>query len=725
MANTNIKKAIVTSAASILAASLYSASAYAATNKGILKLLSLTTWVNGAIIFSVFFIVFKVFGLDKNFNSGEGKVGSNALAIIFSVITALIISDSYPGKFIWGLSGQGLIGYFYGDFGIISPKNPQNAAIFAVLLILGKYFLNNILPDSSDQKVHWWLAFLAALIATHGGTTLQTAVIVAELILWVVFARTVFKFSEKWLLNFFISFIVVGYISYKITYGTSYQGFLGGIVGFFLGGGTWLTVIGMVFLIIACTILVKIRKGEDRVGKYKGRNSVRFMNTLSGLSRATWAKFPGLHSFLVKLRDHEGREKTIIYRNRLLFMLLLDKELRYNIWVKKFSMLFGILKDIEPGCNALGRFKYGYQTKEMIVFLRSQKGRIEINDGTVSSIVGESPHLAPIFDDFKGYIGWNYANKLLVAYMNHLNNFFEKRYKDIERETNADKKEELINNFGTECLKKTNEMKLIDNKFNTSSQTYKKLVGDYHIHHSIKAYELNIFDMLNVSGNAKHTYKFAKKGSYYRQGTVTSNINNDETEVNIYGEFMEDVRANSWPRRRLLNPNRDTIPFPPSIDMRGILSFYIRDWTEFIKDMQYGKYHQLSRNVSEYIEAWNSGIWEEEKMNWPPRGGTVSSPAFDLRVLANPGLGDTWSGTRNIRDIEGIEGENKEPHISLNGLKRFLKVLIERTVLKAKENKEFVASCYTNIEHEEKSTPQDEDSSQKTRQSGNSDKEAA
>ena len=73
-----------------------------------------------------------------------------------------------------------------------------------------------------------------------------------------------------------------------------------------------------------------------------------------------------------------------------------------------------------------------------------------------------------------------------------------------------------------------------------------------------------------------------------------------------------------------------------------------------------------------------------------PRGGTTQDPAFDLRVLKNPGI-YKYQGRQKFNSPETeVFGKNKEPHISQNGIKRFILNLISKTSAQIQEDKSFL-----------------------------------
>ena len=266
--------------------------------------------------------------------------------------------------------------------------------------------------------------------------------------------------------------------------------------------------------------------------------------------------------------------------------------------------------------------------------------------------------------------------------------------------------------YGQDSNRKlANDIGVIKSAIDASRGQYDLRTGIYPHHYIIKAYTLWLWDMFNSAGRGYHPYRFAKKGVRYIDANGNeANISDDTTEVNVYGEFSDDRRKLDTPGqyeqykadvmagririRKLKNPKRDSVPFPPGENMGKIGEYYVRDWGGFIKDFRTGLYHPFSRNVAEYEDkytgAWAQGRWKDDDIPWLPRGGSDASPAFDLRVLANPGIYKWW-GREKYNDPEtAVEKENKEPHISQFGIKQFILRLIDFTSAQVDEDKKFL-----------------------------------
>jgi len=112
------------------------------------------------------------------------------------------------------------------------------------------------------------------------------------------------------------------------------------------------------------------------------------------------------------------------------------------------------------------------------------------------------------------------------------------------------------------------------------------------------------------------------------------------------------------------------------------------EWREFLKDFSYGTRHRYSRNVSEYMRAWDMKLFNDEKIPWGPEGGSEAKPAFDWRALSTGKY--TWNGGQEV----------EEPHISSVGLWQFLDKLIDKISGQAEEDKRALRemNSYTSLE---------------------------
>ena len=139
---------------------------------------------------------------------------------------------------------------------------------------------------------------------------------------------------------------------------------------------------------------------------------------------------------------------------------------------------------------------------------------------------------------------------------------------------------------------------------------------------------------------------------------------------------------------------RDEIRFVRTYALEGssrnVEAEMMQEWSQFMKDYQYGTQHPASRTVGEYIDAWKRGIFNDNALTGEPKGGGEGDPAFDWRALSTGKY--TW---------EGMAGAPKEPHISVFGLWQFFNSLIDRISGQTEEDKRKLREItpYSSLEH--------------------------
>lgn len=468
-----------------------------------------------------------------------------------------------------------------------------------------------------------------------------------------------------------------------------------------IGAGSGITI--SIFALLQKTLLIvggillvgylvfAMLLGEDRKELLKRFNSVRntyIRNAFADLTKRIFTKLPFLRRSFMRLRNIEGREPEIVFRNRLLFMRLLDQELRFDIFYKKYLYVIDYHNFLKGESSIVGRIPRATSMedlKKQIIALRSQKGKLNVGE----DVIGED---ADPNTPMPNFIGWNYMNKIIVDYMNMLIKFMMENIKKIEQMPVGDEKERANKNEAIDEFRNRisfigpQQISAITAAIEASKSQYNQRLEVFPHHYMIRAYTLWLLDMFNVSGDAGHTYLFAREGAeYYDENNSLNKVRDTHTQVTIFGEFKENL---GW---KLKNPKADTVYFPKGENMGEIAEYFVRDWLGLIRDLRIGIYHQHSRNVKEYEEAWNEGIWNDDKIPWDPRGGSNESPAFDLRALANPGL-YKFAGKYKYFDMADNVRQNSDPHISQFGIKQFILRLIERTSRQVSDDKQFLAN---------------------------------
>lgn len=708
------------------------------------RFFSVYVLVNSIIIAAVLYFVLGFLLKDKVPKSPEGIGGYGILIFLVALIFAVKLGNQW----IWDLSTLvQLKDYLFGQTGILNPSPPAyrlwtfiGSATLLAFFFSG-YLIKNV---PGGNKINYALAIIIASNLARAGISVQSVVMLGEVVFTIVLAEavkgtapTIKGFNTSWVISGFL----VGWASAAMTYGTDYQGILARIVGYPLWSFGWITVgptgapaqpsgfwgwISWIFkmgwgalLIIALPILffgfvlTRSETIRERRRKYKGIRNAYLRNIIANMHKSIVTKIPYFEKSFMRLVNIPGREPEIIFRNRILFMRLLDQELRFDIFYTKYLYMKHFADLLTNHTQQLRGFIDQVELKKQIVLHRWQRGKIDLgtkidlrtNTPTGSLLMGEDLDPRYRVAGYERIIGWSYVNKIIIEYMNYLTKYFSENIAHTHSLPTGQDKADFIDRFRQDAVRKgTSEIPTISSAIEASRFEYNKRVEYYPHHYTIKAYTLWMWDMFNASWRGYHPYRFAKKGAKYmdRNGNEAE-ILDDHTEVNVYGEFADDrrrldtgqdpqfkadVTAGRIRIRRLKNPKRDSVPFPPGDDMGKIGEYYVRDWTGFIRDFRIGLYHPKSRSVREYEEAWDQGIWKDDNIPWVPRGGSEASPAFDLRILANPGI-YTWWGRERYNDPEtSVEMKNFEPHTSQFGIKQFILSLIDRTAANVKETKD-------------------------------------
>ncbi|MBS3158912.1 hypothetical protein J4206_06515, partial [Candidatus Woesearchaeota archaeon] len=262
---------------------------------------------------------------------------------------------------------------------------------------------------------------------------------------------------------------------------------------------------------------------------------------------------------------------------------------------------------------------------------------------------------------------------------------------------------------------------------------YKERIGAYSSHSKLKSMMMTAYLMANSAGFFDHTYVFAKpgadivtkneKGEIVGRGKVPDEHEKGKGmyyEVDLDGKFIDDKNKNveKWENvnqvyegdfdsyrkknkfndvRQLVDP-RDVLTYEdhlPGNDANEILNYMNGEWDLWLKDMQYGTYHQRSRSAFDYIKSYSKKppVYHDNHI-FPEQGRKVydQNPAFDLRLLKNPGKFNYW-GRRYYTYMGEDFGyqDNPIPWISLLGITMYLKYEFETLMEEASHAKEWAA----------------------------------
>src|SRR3989338_745890 len=186
--------------------------------------------VNATIIGLVFYFIAGILPGIKDKLGKEGSIGFGIMIFLISVFFAVKLGNQW----LWDQSSiRQLIAYLIGADGILNP-DPPGYRLYTFLggfFLLSFFFRSYLIKEVDGSKwINYGLAFLIASSMARSGYSLQSVIIMGELIFFLVLAQALDTAGTK-TYNWLISFILVGWASAAATYGTEYQGLLATLAG--------------------------------------------------------------------------------------------------------------------------------------------------------------------------------------------------------------------------------------------------------------------------------------------------------------------------------------------------------------------------------------------------------------------------------------------------------------------------------------------------------------
>lgn len=653
--------------------------------------------VNALVITTVLYFLMGLLDINKKLGSPEGKAGYGILLFIIGIIFAFKIGN----KWIWDL--QTLVqlkNYAFGTTGIFNPDPPAYRlwTFIGASTLLAFFFSGYLLKGvQGGNKVTYALAIVIAANMASAGVDVRSIIILGEVIFVIVLqdamkgtTPTIKGHNTNWIFSFFL----VGWASAALSYGTEYQGVLGGLIGAPLAAmgmistsatgavarptGTswfgWIFKMGgsaIFWLLLALALFFVIFRGENR----------RRILTLGfgGLLK----RLNAIGKFARFLRPlPEDREPQFIIENRLLFHALANyttrSEITYRYWavVKQGGAVWKELED------QIQKFLDQKELRHDIIVYRSG-GRLSTGQ------------------DIKG---WNGINLEVVDLVNELLASVARTFITVQfglKDTKQDNYHVEASEFATIKDKVIHILKNIS----SWEEEYKRRTGAFGAHHVLNAYKGIILNMSNPTGEVKeHPQKFARPdgefegglGYYGRsltaEGVTRSDLVIPVHEVNQFGEYVQDIvdqkdkfgnlpDPREYKKPRKLKNRNDIIDYPSYIELLDNIG---KDWKGLAEDIRYGLHHPMSRVVRNYTEALGKGMyyqWRDKDIPFtdPP---SIQNYALDMRALADPGKNMYWGRLRFdiATELGGVPYENPLPVLSSLGLRDFLDVGIDKDV---------------------------------------------
>ncbi len=616
-------------------------------------LFSLKFIVNLIIIsFIIWLLVKWLVEADKAPQSGAGQTGMWVLIILFAGIFAI----KMPYYFWEGGTGKQLISFLFGSQGILSIQD-NRLFIFISGWLLFSWLFTEFGIGGNISKLNYIMGFIVAANLASGQkpTAVGTMVKIGQVISWIVIARNMGKGAggqgigpgdklrwAHWLWSFLLVDWIVGMIFPEHV-----------MVGIFTGFS--LMKVGMFFVAILVLLVFMARWNFDNKSRTARVVSAHLGNKFGNMWNSMVKNVPILRNWMHKLRNIPDREPEIVSQNRLLFLRMLDMELRMDVYNHKYEAFDKIKRDIVNLSNQGGAEESYALLKRRMIGYRSKKGQV-VGLGTEKDAKKDAAE----WNLDRGIVGWAYTNKLIVDYYNQT----------ILKLNESPNKLDDVNRWCSTEISGT--LKELNSAWENSVDNFRKKRRFAEMYQELRARSL-LLELYNCSGEANHPYLFR-----------------ENKEVTVYGEDAKEAR-NGATNKALKNVKQAATWAPSGKNLGDTAGYMWSDWEEFMNDFRFGSYHKMSRNIAEYTRVPNR-ILREEEMAGMPEGGSNAAPAFDLRALAD--------GKFKFPGREEYEGKNmrfnsSDPHISYAGIRRFLFYLVGRTSAQKQEDMGFISQNYT------------------------------
>ncbi|HIH43235.1 TPA: APC family permease [Candidatus Woesearchaeota archaeon] len=647
--------------------------------------------------------------------------GSTKLPYVLSFIVAAMIAHSGIGmqQFAWLIQMLIILGLFKafgGDFDKFFGKEKKFSTwVFAILSVM------IVVSVTEMVKPGYGLPLLKYLTFGNIYGLFESPMHLIVGILQVVLAGAVL--FAPWKKRFKIPIIIFLLFGIKFIPGFGQYGL----------NGTKATVISLVMLVIGFIAMIWLTTQDERAKMILGRGwgymKNRFWEFLNesgiagrlGMRRLTESDMPGEMPWYITVN------LPLFY---YLFNLCKRTWIYYQYWNVVRGLITGKPSMIETVYKGMKRH-YNLKTlKRQVMDYRSAPTNFEtkyIYSGVKTSKSDDEDDEEYVLREPAALGGWcSHHQKIAKVYNETVElSMYAKAAFSINDMDG-------FNHYLTLLQSKKKQFDDLQGDISKRYKGYKERLEAFGSHNKLKSMMMTAFLMANSSGFYDHTYVFAKPGAPIITKDENGKIVPGEPkvpekhekgqgmyyEVDLDGKFIDDKNDNvaEWesvnqvyegdfesyreknkpkPIRQLVDP-RDVLTYEDHLqgnDANDILNFMNAEWELWLKDMQYGRYHQRSRSAFDYIKAYSSKPPVYHDNHIFPEEGTIvydQNPSFDLRILTNPGKFNYW-GRRYYRHMGENFGypDNPIPWISLLGITMYLKYEFETLMEEAAHAKEW------------------------------------
>ena len=508
-------------------------------------------FVNAFVIGIVLYFALGVMNVkEKLGKSPEAQKGYGIMIFIGALVWAIGIASSYGKIYVWQAYSY-FISYFIGPEGILNPYPPQyRLLVFAGSFFLLSFFFNNyLIPDAKNTRINYGLALILAMNMASSGVTISSVIILGEIVFVLVLQKALLTTAkDNSLLSWIMAITLVGWASAAMTYGTQYQGFLGGIIGFIWKWGGWGSLVAIAVIILFLSW--GIGRGETR-NRVLNEGITRLKQKALDLVSRNETLVDTLGKwFSFRQPSLEGEIHTKIKGLRLEIYTLMNWMLRHDVWSSKklsFEVLTSKIEKEEE--KVFQKTVYARESparsiktimegspiiKNNAGFWELGKSKETLDDGTEV--------------DTQGRRGIGHQHWLIYELANFIKLNLEHELRNLPLITDDSRIEDEANTVANLFSEKIRE-------HTTAISDYYSLVEDekgryfagfrrFGLASWIRSYRLYFLDMYNAYGVYKRGFFFAKPDAipdYYDYSAVSSD-----------GDITRDVTINKSAVRRLV-----------------------------------------------------------------------------------------------------------------------------------------------------------------------------
>jgi len=675
--------------------------------------------VNTLIMVFFFFIVVHL--LPERFGGKhlkpKSKYGTGvlfAVLLIVSIIFAIRIGNMY----IWHEDAivKPSIRYLFSGQEPLGILRPTRIWIFAgAAFLLSWLFIETVKIGQGTKEVDIVIATILAAEMAHQGLTKSGLVAFGQIIsIWLLY-RSFRRDEDKDKFSWSAAWWAAGLVVWISAVAFPGVGILGGLTSLvrkigYLKYVLYLAIGGVLVTIISKFVGKKEKEAKERMGW--GKNALQYI-AQPFINLANKIRIPFIEWLLKKVDIHDitpgapEREEWSFSIKKIWMELftLMNYLLRLEVYYAKGGVVVDTKEKTKEIYSKAGLKIYSKHTCHVWMdMLKNGTGYVNVN-GKFKAI--ENRKYVMIDNDGsaaekeqEGFYGGMGNRFIIFKFLELLKGEIE----GLKSNVTVGDADRAVN------LKMPNIMGLLKDPLKGIEdnqgryEIFKGRIGAINV---VDSYRLNVLNQLCKYGSYKHKYKFAAPGAriynvecrvdkskdqpfgeidiQHNTATDSGTSTPDDRlvyEVDQNGYFLED-----WNELRMSGNNgvanirkvkyEDIMDHP---DFRKASEWLATEWDFFVKDVRDGRFHPLSKGVSDYTD-----IHAEHKYNYrgvvrshgPPKRGNA---AFDREALLDIGRFIYWGRKRfsdRDEDDVNVDPVNPFPGITTIGLSTFISDYID------------------------------------------------